>query len=137
MLRLLKYNKSFKKIFDAMKMNAGIMRMISMTVSVFFFVHLMACFWFLVAKFDDFNLDTWVVRKGYIDAPHETQYLAAVYWAFQTLTTVGFGDISAKTVYEKCIALGWMIFGVGFYSFTIGNLSSIIASIDTKAAILG
>jgi hypothetical protein len=27
-----------------------------------------------------------------------------------------------------------MIFGVGFYSFTIGNLSSIIASIDEKNA---
>jgi hypothetical protein len=27
-----------------------------------------------------------------------------------------------------------MIFGVGFYSFTIGNLASIISSIDTKAA---
>ena len=27
-----------------------------------------------------------------------------------------------------------MIFGVAFYSFTIGNLASIIASIDVKAA---
>jgi len=49
---------------------------------------------------------------------------------------VGFGDINAKTVYEKIIALVWMIFGVGFYSFTIGNLSQIISSIDTTADIL-
>ena len=27
-----------------------------------------------------------------------------------------------------------MIFGVGFYSFTIGNLSSIMAQIDMKAS---
>lgn len=27
-----------------------------------------------------------------------------------------------------------MIFGVAFYSFTIGNLSAIIASVDVKAA---
>jgi hypothetical protein len=27
-----------------------------------------------------------------------------------------------------------MVFGVGFYSFTIGNLSSIMASIDIKAS---
>ena len=49
---------------------------------------------------------------------------------------MGFGDINAKTVYEKIIALVWMIFGVGFYSFTIGNLSQIISSIDTTADIL-
>lgn len=30
----------------------------------------------------------------------------------------------------------WMIFGVGFYSFTIGNLSSVIASMDTKNSLL-
>jgi hypothetical protein len=30
----------------------------------------------------------------------------------------------------------WMIFGVGFYSFTIGNLSSVLATIDNKSAIL-
>lgn len=58
----------------------------------------------------------------------------SVYWALQTLTTVGYGDIKAKSVYEKITALIWMIIGVGFYSFTIGNLASIFNSIDIKAA---
>ena len=31
-------------------------------------------------------------------------------------------------------SLAWMIFGVAFYSFTIGNLQSIISTIDVKAA---
>lgn len=43
------------------------MKMLSVTVSVFFFNHLMACAWFLSAKFDDFNPDTWVVRGEYLD----------------------------------------------------------------------
>ena len=62
------------------------------------------------------------------------QYLIAIYWAFQTVTTVGFGDIPAVTVSERVLALFWMIFGVGFYSFTVGNLTSIIASQDAKQA---
>lgn len=57
-----------------------------------------------------------------------------MYWALQTLTTVGYGDIHAYSVSEKIAALAWMIIGVGFYSFTIGNLSSIINTIDVKAA---
>jgi hypothetical protein len=112
-------------------MNAGIMRMITVTISVFFMVHLIACLWFLQAKFDNFQPETWVVRKNYLEKDPLVQYLASVYWAFSTLTTVGFGDINAKTIPEKLIAIIWMIFGVGFYSFTIGNLSKIIASIDT------
>jgi hypothetical protein len=136
MLRLFKQNTSLKKMVDSVKMNAGVVRMISVTVTVFFLVHLVGCFWFLSAKLDDFNPDTWVVRLGYIDHDPTLQYLASVYWALQTLTTVGFGDINAKTIPEKVIAILWMIFGVGFYSFTIGNLSQIIASIDTQSAIL-
>jgi hypothetical protein len=57
-----------------------------------------------------------------------------MYWVFQTLTTVGFGDIGAGTYTEKVIALIFMIFGAGFYSFTIGNLSSIISAMDIKAS---
>eukprot|EP00347_Sterkiella_histriomuscorum_P001048 403373535 len=136
MLRLFKQQSSMKRLFDSIKMNAGIVRMISVTITVFFLVHLVGCFWFLSAKLDDFNPDTWVVRLGYMDVEPSGQYLASIYWALQTLTTVGFGDINAKTISEKIIAILWMIFGVGFYSFTIGNLSQIIASIDTQSAIL-
>ncbi|CDW89227.1 cation channel family protein [Stylonychia lemnae] len=136
MLRLFKQQSSMKRLFDSIKMNAGIVRMISVTITVFFLVHLVGCFWFLSAKLDDFNPDTWVVRFGYLDKDPSVQYLASIYWALQTLTTVGFGDIYAKTIPEKVIAILWMIFGVGFYSFTIGNLSQIIASIDTQSALL-
>ena len=47
MLRLFKYNRSFKKMFDAIKVNAGILKMITVSFTVFFFVHLIGCLWFL------------------------------------------------------------------------------------------
>ena len=117
-------------------MNVGIVKMIMVAVSVMFLVHLIGCFWFLQAKLSDFNPDTWVIRFGFMDSDSSVQYLASVYWALQTLTTVGFGDINAYTVTEKITAIVWMISGIGFYSFTIGNLSQIIASIDIRQEIL-
>ena len=57
-----------------------------------------------------------------------------MYWAFQTLTTVGYGDVVGYTTLERVYCLIWMIFGVAFYSFTIGNLQSIISTIDDKAS---
>jgi len=56
-----------------------------------------------------------------------------MYWAFQTLTTVGYGDVTGNTSGERVFAFVWMVFGVAFYSFTIGNLQSIISTIDIKA----
>lgn len=47
---------------------------------------------------------------------------------------MGYGDVTPRSAYEKVTGLIWMIIGVGFYSFTIGNLASIFNSIDIKAA---
>ena len=101
---------------------------------MFLLVHLMSCFWFLAAKLNDFEDDTWVTSMGLINESTTTQYLIACNWALQTLTTVGYGDTNITTPTEKIMTLIWMFFGVGFYSFTIGNLASLISSIDSKAA---
>lgn len=48
----------------------------------------------------------------------------------QTLTTVGFGDITILTVNERLFAISWMIIGVAFYSYAIGNMTNITANMD-------
>lgn len=62
--------------------------------------------------------------------------MVAFYWALQTLTTVGFGDITIKTVTERIYAIIWMIIGVAFYSYAIGNMTNMIASLDADNEIL-
>jgi protein-S-isoprenylcysteine O-methyltransferase Ste14 len=51
---------------------------------------------------------------------------------FQTLTTVGFGDITAETTAERIFSIVWMILGVGMFSFAIGNVGSILSNIDKR-----
>jgi hyperpolarization activated cyclic nucleotide-gated potassium channel 1 len=96
----------------------------------------MGCFWFMSARIDDFSPDCWVVRRGITNASILDQYLNSVYWAFTTVTTVGYGDISAYTQLEMLLSITWMITGVGFYSFTIGSLSSFLTAIDTRDSIM-
>ena len=54
-------------------------------------------------------------------------YLFSFYWAITTISTVGFGDISTYNSTEKCFAVIWMMIGVGFYSYSVGALSSIMS----------
>lgn len=134
LVRLMKYNRSINRILNLYNMNEGIKRLIQVLFWMLFLVHLMGCLFFLVAKFDEFRPATWVSQNGLIDTEPSRQYLFSVNWALQTLTTVGYGDITAGTLGEKITAIIWMIGGVGFYSYTIGGLASMIADIDKREA---
>lgn len=100
--------------------------MLKFCIAVTCIVHIIACLWYFCARLDDFNPDTWVTSGGLLDSEEGTLYLAALYWAFTTATTVGYGDFSATTELEMVFAILWMIVGVGFYSYAVGSLSSIM-----------
>lgn len=53
--------------FERLKMNAAVTRMIVTLIFAVFSVHLVSCFWFLAAKFDDLNPSTWVARLNLQD----------------------------------------------------------------------
>jgi hypothetical protein len=116
-----------------MSINKGVGKLITVMISVVFVVHFIACGWYWLADFNDLEPNCWVARQGLLHASITYKYTSAVYWAFATLTTVGYGDINALTILEKVIAILWMIFGFGFYSYTIGNLQTIINEIDQRS----
>lgn len=53
----------YQKLINNLKMNGSILRMISGVIGVIVLMHLVACFWYLSAKSNDFDPDTWVYRK--------------------------------------------------------------------------
>ena len=110
--------------------------MMKVLVVQFIMVHLMSCFWHLAATFEDNLYDTWVGVRGIVNTSITYKYFEAFYWAFQTVTTVGYGDFSLSTPIEYLLCLFWMIVGVNVYSMTIGIVSSIISTMDSKASVL-
>ena len=58
MAKELKYvdtNKTLKRIVNKLSMNTAITRMISGLFAGVVITHIVACFWFLSSKYDDFN----------------------------------------------------------------------------------
>ena len=55
--------------------------------------------------------------------------MVAFYWSYQTITTVGFGDVNANGNYiEQIMCSIWMITGVAFQSYQIGIIVQIMSS---------
>lgn len=126
MFRVLRKTALLKDLMSQLNISQSMTRMLQLLGSQVFLVHLMACFWFLFASFEENLYDTWVGARQLVDAESEIQYLNSFYWAFQTVTTVGYGDFSISTTTEYIVAIFWMIVGVSIYTITIGSVTNII-----------
>lgn len=76
-------------------------------------INVFGCLWFLVARYEG-------IADGEFSS---SEYITNLYWGIQTVTVVGYGDIVASTSMQYNLIIIWIFVGVGFYSFTIGNLA--------------
>ena len=58
-----------------------------------------------------------------------TSYGESVWWAAQTVTTVGYGDVIPKTPFSKAVAVFVMLFGVAAASLTTAIITSAVISV--------
>ncbi len=110
------------------KLNSSIEgeRLIEFSMTFVILCHNLSCLWFLFARLQDFNEETWVYRYGYLDNTISEQYLAGLYFIVATITTVGYGDINSSTSLEQAFSVVLMILGVVAYSTAISSISNII-----------
>lgn len=94
-------------------------RLLALIVLVPLSVHAAASGWILLGGGDS-------------DEPHALRYAHAVYWAITTLCTVGYGDITPKTLPQMAYACGIMLLGVGFFGYILSNITSLVARLDAS-----
>eukprot|EP00947_MAST-08B_sp_MAST-8B-sp1_P005483 g5483.t1 len=136
LLRLMKLLRILRmtRIFDRLIMSFD--KTAIQGFKVFFYVwmvtHLVACLWYLIGSIHD-GAESWIKDEQFLETKDiGPKYVAALYWAFSTLTTVGFGDIRAQSDGEKIFSIFVMICGVTWYACIISSISSLMAGWDRK-----
>lgn len=127
---MLKVFKQMPSLGLGMKIGNNIKQILKLSFGIMYISHLVACLFFFESKLSGFPPECWVVKENIIDDDPIYQFWVAFYWSLQTVFTVGYGDILPSTEFEKVFSMLWMIAGIGFYSYTIGNLTSMIMDFD-------
>jgi len=135
LLRVYKLREFIMRLEIEYNVHHGISRMIKIVMLIMLVTHLVGCFWFLIGLTGGDGTDLnggWVYRYYLQLSDKPTQYVASMYWAFSTLTTVGYGDISARTPQEQIYAMVMMLVGVSWYAYIVSSMSTIMSSFDAQ-----
>lgn len=117
LLRLLRVKQllSQQRLFTSL--NPTILRLAVFISWVLLAAHWISCIWISLGGCAE---ETDILRR----------YLRSMYWAFATLGTVGYGDITPVTNMQTIYAIFVMILGAGMYGYIIGNVASLLANMD-------
>lgn len=83
---------------------------------------------------EDGKKHTWAVKYGSYAANTSgvDLYVVSMYWCITTITTVGFGDITADNNLERVFSILIMLIGVFGFSFMNGTMASLFTSMDSN-----
>lgn len=91
------------------------------SAQVFRFIALLTLFIVVIAGAAEATVD----RKEF------PSFWRGIWWAVVTVTTVGYGDITPKTVQGRIVAVVVMLFGIGFLSVLTATIASRFVQTDT------
>lgn len=132
MIKLIKSTSSVNRFLTKFRTNYAAIRLIYFSITILIIIHLVSCLWYYIATINASDPDTWISRYRVNQLPVLEQYLLSLYWVSTTLTTVGYGEFVPYTNLEKVLTILLMGFGVGFYSYVIGNVSNILNQVQSE-----
>jgi len=138
--RMLKLFKLVESAESSVEVSPLVLRLMVLFMNVCFLAHVVACAWHWLTTFpslsdacasgllgcwgEDSSL-TWLSAPGgSYDVDNDfKKYVAAIYWVFTTMTTVGYGDFFPMNNWERAFAVVVMIIGATVFGYIVGSVA--------------
>ncbi|KAI8435134.1 hypothetical protein MSG28_003511 [Choristoneura fumiferana] len=134
--RLLRLARLLQKMDRYSQYSALILTLLMLSFSLV--AHWLACIWFIIAEkeIENHKNETWdlgwihnLAERLKMPVPnisHSESYVTALYFTCSSLTSVGFGNVSANTLPEKVFSILTMLIGALMHAVVFGNVTAII-----------
>ncbi|XP_053625531.1 potassium voltage-gated channel subfamily H member 8 isoform X7 [Plodia interpunctella] len=134
--RLLRLARLLQKMDRYSQYSALILTLLMLSFTLL--AHWLACIWFIIAEKEIEHHKNEVWDLGWINnladrlkvpipnISHSESYVTALYFTCSSLTSVGFGNVSANTLPEKVFSIITMLIGALMHAVVFGNVTAII-----------
>ena len=132
LIKLSKLKYTLAKIEDRVtnKQLIAAILILKLQVYVFLIAHFIACFMYSISaeSLSPNNFINLIVNKSNdLCESIDCLYLSSIYWAYSTMVSVGYGDISPQTTDEKMFGIACMIMTSVTFGVILGNIGSIVS----------
>lgn len=119
-LLIVRHIRRVKNILDSFgQLQPITYRLIPIFITLPLLIHMLACGWIFLGS-----------GTAGRESDKILEYVKSIYWTFTTLTTVGYGDIAAKTIGQMLYTCLVQVTGVGVFGFIVSNVASLLARRD-------
>ncbi|XP_050559068.1 potassium voltage-gated channel subfamily H member 8 isoform X2 [Spodoptera frugiperda] len=134
--RLLRLARLLQKMDRYSQYSALILTLLMLSFTLL--AHWLACIWFIIAdkEIEIHKNESWdlgwinnLAERLKVPIPnisHSESYVTALYFTCSSLTSVGFGNVSANTLAEKIFSIITMLIGALMHAVVFGNVTAII-----------
>ncbi|XP_017771321.1 PREDICTED: potassium voltage-gated channel subfamily H member 8 [Nicrophorus vespilloides] len=141
LIRLLRLARLLQKMDRYFQYSAMILTLLMLSFTLV--AHWLACIWYVIAekKNDDGRDLGWIhsladkLKLPIENISHTDSYVTALYFTCSSLTSVGFGNVSANTKEEKIFSICIMLIGALMHAVVFGNVTAIIQRMYSRRSL--
>ena len=131
-IRVFKSNislKLMKKKFNYIDFFYDWGNVLSYTFLFFSFINFCSCLFIFVGRNSENN---WIYLGGFREYNFNDIYFASIQYLIETVTTVGYGELVGKSLYEILFQIFMLLIGTCIYSWIISTISLYVKKINEK-----
>ncbi|XP_024945498.1 potassium voltage-gated channel subfamily H member 8 isoform X2 [Cephus cinctus] len=142
--RLLRLARLLQKMDRYSQYSAMILTLLMLSFTLV--AHWLACIWYVIAEKERLRNDKdwdlgWIhtladrLKISVQNVTHSESYITALYFTCSSLTSVGFGNVSANTSSEKIFSICTMLIGALMHAVVFGNVTAIIQRMYSRRSL--
>ena len=121
----------FEDYFQVSRELGSFIRVLKLGLILFVYAHMCGCALYAVGFYDGGEENSWITNGDFENLGPGDLYVISVYWASQTITTVGYGDITPVKIQERILLIALFLGSSIVLGYIISTIASILAEMST------